>query len=136
MDPNTVTVEQLATFGARTVREDATVREAAQAFHEADVGSLVVVDDADRPVGMFTTSDLAAFVATDGSAVETPVSALATDRVVTVDAGASIRDAAARMLTATVHHLAVTDGEGDVVGICSSMDLTAYFSYTDGRDAE
>lgn len=136
MDPNTVTVAQLATVGVRTVRGDATVRAAAEAFRDADVGSLVVVDEADRPVGMFTTTDLATFVASGESASETPVSAFATDRVVTVDARASVRDAAARMLAEGVHHLPVTGDDGDVVGICSTMDLTAYFSYTDGRDAE
>jgi CBS domain-containing protein len=57
-------------------------------------------------------------------------------RVVTIGVGESLRDAAARMISNRIHHLPVTDDAGDVVGMLSTMDLTAYSSYTDGRDAE
>ena len=129
-------VAQLMTSGVLTVRTDASVGDAAGTLLEADVGSLVVVDETDRPVGMFTNTDLAEFVAEGESRSGATVAQYMTDRVVTVDAEDSIRDAAARMISNGIHHLPVTGDDGDVVGMLSTMDLTAYFSYTDGRDAE
>jgi CBS domain-containing protein len=135
MDQDGPPVAQLMTSGLLTVPADRTVRDAAQTLLTENVGSLVVVDERDDPVGMFTTTDLAAFVAGEPSTGAT-VSEYMSSRVITIDRRESIRDAAARMLSNGIHHLPVTDEDGGVVGMLSTMDLTAYFSYTDGRDAE
>ena len=124
------------TSGVLTVTTDATVEDAAETLLEADVGSLVVVDESDRPVGMFTNTDLAEFVSESEVRAEGTVGEYMTDRVITVSAGDSIRDAAAKMISNGIHHLPVTDDEGRVTGMLSTLDLTAYTAYTDGRDAE
>jgi CBS-domain-containing membrane protein len=40
------------------------------------------------------------------------------------------------MMTHGVHHLPVVDERRGVVGILSTMDLTAYLSYTAGTETE
>jgi CBS domain-containing protein len=136
MERDGVPVTRLMTSGVLTVAADTTVREAAGTLLEERVGSLVVVDEANQPVGMFTNTDLAEFVSGEKAGDEATVSEYMSSRVVTIGVGESLRDAAARMISNRIHHLPVTDDAGDVVGMLSTMDLTAYSSYTDGRDAE
>jgi len=136
MERDGVPVTRLMTSGVLTVAADTRVREAAETLLEERVGSLVVVDEANQPVGMFTNTDLAEFVSGGKAGDEATVSEYMSSRVVTIGVGESLRDAAARMISNRIHHLPVTDDAGDVVGMLSTMDLTAYSSYTDGRDAE
>jgi CBS domain-containing protein len=136
MERDGVPVTRLMTSGVLTVPTDATVEAAAETLLEQGVGSLVVLDEADRPVGMFTNTDLAEYVSGRESGARATVSEYMSNEVITVGERESLRDAAARMISNGVHHLPVTDDEGHVVGMLSTMDLTAYFSYTDGRDTE
>jgi CBS domain-containing protein len=133
MEQSSSTIEQLMTTGVLTVPADAGVREAARTLVEEGVGSLVVVDGDDRPMGVFTNTDLARCVA-EGSEAGATVEEYTTEEVITVEAGSSLREAAARMIRRGVHHLPVTDEEGEVVGMLSTMDLAAHFSYTGGTD--
>jgi CBS domain-containing protein len=134
MERQKTPVERLMTSGVLTVSSDASVGDAAATLLEEGVGSLVVVDDAGRPVGMFTTTDLAEVVAGSDPRAETSVSEYMTEQVITIEERSTIRGAAAKMIRHGVHHLPVTDDEGGVVGMLSTMDLTAHFSYSDGTD--
>jgi signal-transduction protein with cAMP-binding, CBS, and nucleotidyltransferase domain len=136
MDREGIPVAQLMTSSIRTVTPDTAVTDAAGTFVTENIGSVIVVDDDDRPVGILTTTDLAEIVSTNVLDADAPVERYMTDRVITVGAQDSIRDAAARMLRHGVHHLPVTDDDGTVSGMLSTMDLTAYFSYTAGTDTE
>ncbi|MFC4358163.1 CBS domain-containing protein [Halobium salinum] len=133
MEQRSTPITQLMTVGVLTVPEDALVADAAAALLEEEVGSLVVVDGDDRPTGMFTTTDLADFVAAR-SGDDARVAEYMTEEVVTVGTQQSLREAAAKMMRHGIHHLPVTDEEGDVVGMLSTMDLTAHYSYTGGSD--
>lgn len=134
MERERTPVTRLMTTGVLTVRGDETVAAAAQTLLDEGVGSLVVVDEEGTPVGMFTTTDLAEIVAGDVSGSDATVSEYMTGDVVTIDAHGGIRDAAAKMIRNGIHHLPVTDDEGAIVGILSTKDVTAYFSYTGGTD--
>jgi CBS domain-containing protein len=127
-------ITRLMTSGVLTVTTDTTVEEAAKTLLAEDIGSLIVVDEAHQPVGMFTTTDLAEFVSEGGTSADVAVSQYMTNRVVTISIHNSVRDAAAKMIRYGVHHLPVTDEEGSVTGMLSTMDLTSYFSYTRGSD--
>jgi CBS domain-containing protein len=133
MEQSSSTIEQLMTTGVLTAPAETGVREAAERLVAEGVGSLVVVDETGRPMGLFTNTDLAAFVA-EGAATDATVGEYATEEMITVATGSSIREAAARMIRQGVHHLPVTDEEGEVVGMLSTMDLAAHFSYTGGTD--
>ena len=136
MERDRIPVAQLMTAGVLTVSTDTAVEDAAETLLEEGVSSLVVIDENDHLVGMFTNTDLAEFVSSSELQAEATVAQYMTEQVITVGAQNSIRDAAATMISNGIHHLPVTDDEGDVVGMLSTLDLTAYFSYTDGRDTE
>lgn len=136
MEHGGIPVARLMTAGALTVTPETVVKDAAGTMLEKGVGSLVVVNEHSQPVGMLTNTDLAEIVSNGEDATDATVAEYMTDRVVTVGAQNSIRDAAAKMIINGVHHLPVTDDEGGIVGMLSTIDLTAYFSYAEGSDTE
>ena len=134
MEQARTSVERLMTSGILTVSDDATVEDAAARLSAEKIGSLVVVDGDDVPVGMFTTSDLATFVSEGGSRANEAVSQYMTATVVTITTQSSLTEAAAKMIRHGIHHLPVTGDEGQIVGMLSTMDLTSHYSYTTGSD--
>jgi CBS domain-containing protein len=124
-------VTQLMTAGVLTVTSDTPISDAADTLLEAGVSSLVVVDADHHPIGMLTSTDLAKIVSDGDFGDEVTVERYMTHEVVTIPEHASVRDAAAKMIVHGIHHLPVT-GEDGVVGIVSTMDVTAFVSYREG----
>ena len=127
-------VTQLMSKTVHTVTPGTTITAAAGTMIAEGIGSLIVVDDANRPVGLFTTTDLARLVSGGASPAETTVEAYMTDEFFTLNAENGARDAAAKMIGNNVHHLPVVDEDGAVVGMVSTMDITAYLSYRTATD--
>ncbi|WP_192918658.1 CBS domain-containing protein [Salinigranum salinum] len=136
MDLDGTPVARLMTTGVFTVTPDTSVTAAAETLLLEEIGSLVVVDEEGRPVGMLTNTDLVGIVSAGELDGEATVEQYMSDRIVTIGERNSIRDAAAKMITNGIHHLPVTDDEGGIVGILSTMDLTAHLSYTTGTETE
>jgi CBS domain-containing protein len=122
-------VTQLMSKSLHTITPDTTVTDAAGTLITEGIGSLVVVNDANHPVGLFTNTDLARLVSDGRSPAETTVEEYMTDEFFTLNAQNGARDAAAKMIGKNVHHLPVVDDDGAVVGMVSTMDITAYLSY-------
>jgi CBS domain-containing protein len=123
-----VFVGSLMSAPVYTVRGDATLRAAAQLSIDHDVGAVVVVDEADRLVGIVTVTDFVRVVADeDGHDSETTVATAMSTDVVTMGAEEPIERAADRMVESGHYHLPVVDGE-TLIGIITAADLTAYVS--------
>lgn len=122
-------VTRLMSTDIHTVTPDTTIVDAAAILVDEGIGSLVVVNDANEPVGMFTTTDLARLTADEQSPSETTVEEYMTTDFFTLNAGNGVRDAAAKMMGEGVHHLPVVDEDGAVIGMISTMDITAFLSY-------
>jgi len=122
-------VTQLMSKSLHTITPDTTITDAAGTLIAEGIGSLVVVDESNKPVGMFTNTDLAELVSDGRSPTETTVEEYMTDEFFTLNARNGARDAAAKMIGKNVHHLPVVDDDGAVVGMVSTMDITAYLSY-------
>jgi CBS domain-containing protein len=127
-------VKNLMTEDLVTVVETTAVEAAAARMVSGDVQSLVVVDTAGRPVGMFTTTDLAEIVTTRRALGDATVADHMTRNLITVDADTTVQDAAATLIEHEIHHLPVTDGD-DVVGMLSALDQTAFLSSKASSDA-
>jgi CBS domain-containing protein len=127
-------VTQLMSKTLHTVSPDATITDAAGTLIEEGISSVVVVDDESHPVGLFTTTDLARLVSDGRSPTETTVGEYMTDEFFTLNERNGARDAAAKMIGRGVHHLPVVDDGGAVIGMVSTMDITAYLSYRTAAD--
>jgi CBS domain-containing protein len=74
-------------------------------------------------VGIVTDHDFRQRVATGEVGVDAPVSALATVPVLTIGADATQAAALLQMVEHAVHHLVVTDRDGEPVGVVRAVDL-------------
>ena len=98
------------------------MKDAAGLMVEKRIGSLVANRDG-LPFGIVTEHDLMEKIAAEGvDPSKTTVSEVMTAPLTTIDASASIIDAARRMVEKQVKRLVVTD-QDKIVGIVSQTDL-------------
>ncbi len=106
----------------QSVHPDDSVFDAVQKLANANIGSLIVVED-DRPVGIFTERDYARNVVLKGkSSPTTPVREIMTARVIFVQPEQTVEDCMAIMTDKHIRHLPVLDEE-KLVGMISIGDL-------------
>lgn len=109
-----------------TARPDETARAAAQRMATRGVGTLVVVDGRERPIGIVTDRDLMLrVIATGADARETQVRDVMTGHAETLPEDASVEEALAAMRAGGVRRLPIVGGDGSLVGIVSLDDLVA-----------
>jgi len=101
-----------------TSREDISIQEAIQLLNDRHVGSIVVVDDAQKCVGIFTERDAIRIVAHKFS-IDQPLSKVMSRHVVTISLEASFDEAKRLMLSHNIRHLPVTDQTGKLMGLFS-----------------
>ena len=103
-----------------------TVTEAAQRMGERGVGTLVVLDEGKRPLGLVTDRDLVVRVLAAGrDAGATPVGEIMTRAPKVVHEESAIEDALALMRAGSFRRLPVVDREGRLAGIVSVDDVLA-----------
>lgn len=108
-----------------TATAEESIREAAKRMDACGVGCLVVVDGANRPIGMVTDRDLALRVLRRGiDPGSTPLEAIMHAPVVTVSESAPVAVAVRFMRQNGLRRVPVVDGQTGVMsGIISSDDL-------------
>lgn len=121
-------VGRLMTPDVITVDPETHIESAAEILLEERIGSVVVVDEQDHPVGILTNTDFVRVVAEGDPGDRTAVADHMSREVVTVTAQDDIQTAADRLVTYRIHHLPVVDDTEGVIGVLSTTDLTAYLS--------
>ena len=116
------TVNEVMTHDPRTVEAGDTLVEAARVMKEADVGSVIVVEEGSA-TGIVTDRDLVVRALADGRdpASET-VGAIATRSLTTLTADQSVDDAVRLMREQDIRRLPVVQ-DGRPIGILSLGDL-------------
>jgi CBS domain-containing protein len=100
------------------------VRAVAKRMGEYSAGTVVVVDEARRPIGILTDRDIALrCVASGESADALSVSTVMTTPVRTVSENAPIEDAVGTMKRLGVRRLPVTDATGTLAGLVALDDV-------------
>jgi CBS domain-containing protein len=93
-------------------------------MHDRKVGTLVVIDQGSRPVGIVTDRDLTVRVLADGKdGVRTTLRQVMTPAPVTVREGTAIEDALRLMRTGQFRRVPVVDVEDRLVGLLSLDDI-------------
>ncbi len=104
-------------------RPDESAREVAVRMDRVGVGSAVVVDLAERPIGIVTDRDLAMKVLRRRKDPDTtPVRAVMNDDVVTVRESAPLVRAFNRMRQDGIRRIPVTNADGELAGILTWDD--------------
>ena len=110
----------------RTISPGATLTEAARLMRETRVGALFV-QEAGAYVGVVSETDLVRkAMAREMDPNQTPVRAVMSAPVITIEIDRSAHEASDLMAERGVRHLAITE-DGPIVGIVSVRDLLRYF---------
>lgn len=91
-------------------------------MHERRIGSVVVVDESGRPLGIVTERDVV-YACARGLSPTTPAWMVMTEDPITVKDAELLTEAIRKMREADVRHLPVVDPQGKLVGIISFRDL-------------
>ncbi len=103
-----------------------TVQEAAQEMTRRQVGSIIIVDDERRPIGIITDKDLRRKIATGQQPLNAPVSVIMSSPVITVAPDITVADVQIEMVKKRIHHLIITEDGTDqspVRGVVTEHDL-------------
>ncbi len=108
----------------RKVGGDSSIQQAAATMAEYRVGSLLVHDpqDEENIVGIITDRDLRSKVVAAGLDYSLPVETIMTGPVQTVLSQALCFDVLLKMMSTSIHHLAVERG-GKIIGVVTSHDI-------------
>ena len=110
----------------KSVRHDATVRDAAKRMRDEKISSLLVENN-NELVGIVTDTDVVRRAVAEGSdLMKTAVHTIMTSPVATIESLRTVQDAHDMMGDLGVRHLGVTE-KGKLVGMVSVRDLLVYF---------
>ena len=109
-----------------TVKPQVPVRDAVKLMFENSIGSIVVVDESGRPIGIFTERDLLRIVA-QGRSLDEPIGDVMTRDPITIKGDEDIVKAALIMSERRIRHLPVVDENGVLLGVISIRDVVEAF---------
>ena len=101
-----------------TTTKDAVIQDCIELLFKRHIGSIIVIDDAQRCVGIFTERDAIRVVA-QKVPLDATIEKVMTKNVVTVNENATFEEAKKILSLHGIRHLPVTDSEGKLVGLIS-----------------
>lgn len=117
-------IGELMTERPRAVTSETTVREAARLMGEEDIGSLPIVEQGARLVGIVTDRDIALRVVGNGLDPDaTPVGEIASTDVVALTPENDLDEALALMAREQVRRLPIVAHEMELVGVLALADI-------------
>lgn len=117
-------IHEVMTARPRAVTSDTSVREAARLMEEEDIGSLPVVGQGTRLVGILTDRDIALRVVGHGLDPDTThVGEIASTDIVALTPDDDLDEALALMAREQVRRLPIVARENELVGVVAQADI-------------
>ena len=116
------TIAEVMTTDVEVVRPEETLRDAARAMADLDVGSLPVCDGR-KLIGMITDRDITIRAVAEGKSADTPVQDIMTDDVVWCSDSDSVDAVLRQMSDAQIRRIPVIDADRQLVGIVALGDI-------------
>jgi CBS domain-containing protein len=108
----------------KTIKMGKSLKDAAIIMVNEKIGSIIVVDDGNKPIGVITRTDvLIHFVSEEPIDPNVPVDIYIKSKLISVNPDAQSDFAAELLIKNRLHHLVVQDTEGNLVGVLSTLDL-------------
>lgn len=124
MRTRSLKVIDMAVHKVAVITPEKNIRESARQMRVEHVGSLVVVDQDGKPIGMLTDRDITIEGVARGVDVDqTTVRDLMTAPVVTATESEGMVTALARMREFGIRRLPIIDSEGKLVGVVTNSNL-------------
>jgi len=105
-----------------TSKPDITAKDAIRILQEKHVGSIVVTDENQKCVGIFTERDAIRIVANDVP-LDTPIDQVMTKNVATIGEEASFDEARRIIVSHGIRHLPVVNSKEEIVGLLAVRRL-------------
>lgn len=105
-----------------TAKPNITVKDAVRTLREKHVGSIVITDNNEKCIGIFTERDAIRIIASDVP-LDTPIEQVMTTNVATIGEEASLEEARRLIISRGIRHLPVVDSKGELVGLFSVRKL-------------
>jgi len=105
-----------------TAKPNITVKDAVRTLREKHVGSIVITDNNEKCIGIFTERDAIRIIASDVP-LDTPIEQVMTINVATIGIEASLEEARRLIISRGIRHLPVVDSKGELVGLFSVRKL-------------
>jgi CBS domain-containing protein len=105
-----------------TAKPNITVKDAVRTLREKHVGSIVITDNNEKCIGIFTERDAIRIIASDVP-LDTPIEQVMTINVATIGIEASLEEARRLIVSRGIRHLPVVDSKGELVGLFSVRKL-------------
>ena len=108
---------------AVSVQPETPIRQVLEAMGQQRLGSMIVTDEEQKPVGIFTQSDVLHRVVLAGVDLAEPISKVMSKNPHTLQESVYAYDAAMAMAMHGIRHVLVVEGEGRLKGVISERDL-------------
>ena len=105
-----------------TAKENDKVRDIAIRMYEKKIGSVVIVDDEGKPIGIVTERDMV-YVVARALTPDTPAWMVMTENPIVINENALVTEAMEKMRELNIRHLPVVDASGKLVGMISFRDI-------------
>ena len=105
-----------------TAKPNITVKDAVRTLQEKHVGSIVITDDNQKCVGIFTERDAIRIIANEVP-LDTTIDQVMTKNVATIGEEASLEEARRLVISHGIRHLPVVDNKGKLIGLLSVRKL-------------
>ena len=105
-----------------TAKPNITVKDAVRTLQEKHVGSIVITDDSQKCMGIFTERDAIRIIANEVS-LDTTIDQVMTKNVATIGEEASLEEARRLVISHGIRHLPVMDNKGKLIGLLSVRKL-------------
>ncbi len=106
-----------------SVPADASIRQVVELMADRHLGSMVIVDAGEQPIGIFTLSDVLKRIVLPGRSLDQPISSVMSTSPQTLPLAANAHDAALAMAMHGIRHVLAVDEGGRLKGVVSERDL-------------
>jgi len=106
-----------------SVLAEASIRQVVELMAGRHLGSMVIVDAGEQPVGIFTLSDVLKRIVLPGRSLDQPISSVMSASPQTLPLAANAHDAALAMAMHGIRHVLAVDEGGRLKGVVSERDL-------------
>lgn len=111
-----------------SANKDDSIRSAIRKMIKGNMGSVVIVDN-DKPIGIVTERDILKSIAYKRASTDGPVGTIMSAPLISIDAYATLGEAADMMIKRKVRRLLVKEN-GEYVGIITQRDLQSLMADT------
>jgi len=108
---------------AISVSPETPIRKVIEVMAAGHIGSMIIVDEESKPIGIFTQSDVLKRIVLPGVSLDEPVSSVMSADPHTLPISLNAYDAALAMATHGIRHVLAVDEGGKLKGVISERDL-------------